>query len=54
VRCCNIDIVDAVAEIRDQPELAVGLLEQVFADCVGNGRHEHVGRAHRLGNLLVR
>jgi len=39
VRRDDIDVVDAVAEIRDQLDPAVGLLEQVFGDLVGDGRY---------------
>ena len=35
-------------------QLAVGLLEQLLGDLVGDGRHQHVGGAHRLGDLLRR
>ena len=50
----DVDIVDAVAEIGDQPQLAVGLLEQFLGDLVGDGRHQHVGGADRFGDLLRR
>jgi hypothetical protein len=48
----DIDIVDAVAEIGDQLQPAFGLLEQFFGDLVGDGRHQHVGGADRIGDLL--
>ena len=54
VRRDDIDIVDAVAEIGDQLQLAIGLFEQRFGDLVGDGRHQHIGRAHRVGDLLWR
>jgi len=38
--------VDAVAEIGDQLEVAVGLLEQLFGDLVGDGRYQDIGGAH--------
>jgi hypothetical protein len=49
-----VDIVDAVAEIGDQANLAVGRLEYFFGDLVGDGRNEHVRRAHCFGDLLGR
>jgi hypothetical protein len=48
----DIDIVDAVAEIGDQLQPAFGLLEQFFGDLVGDGRHQHVGGADGIGDLL--
>ena len=48
----DVDIVDAVAEIGDQSQLAVGLLENLLGDLVGNGRHQNIGGAHRLGDLF--
>ena len=47
----DVDIVDAVAEIGDQLELLAGLGEQRGVDLVGDGRHQHVGGFHRLGQL---
>ncbi len=53
MRCDHIDIVDAVAEIGDQLNLALGLLEQLFVDQVGDGGHQDIGRTHGIGDLLV-
>jgi hypothetical protein len=39
----DVDIVDAVAEIGDQLQLVVGLLDHVFADVVGDGRNQDIG-----------
>ena len=50
----HVDIVDAVAEIGDQPQLAVGVLEKLFRYFVGDGGHQHVGGPHRLGDLFRR
>ena len=50
----HVDIVDAVAEIGDQPHLAVGLLEKFFRDFVGDGRHQHIGGPHRFRDLFRR
>ena len=50
----HVDIVDAVAEIGDQPQLAVGVLENLFRYFVGNGGHQHVGGPHRVGDLFRR
>jgi hypothetical protein len=48
----HVDIVDAVAEIGDQPELAVGRVDDVGVDVIGHRRHQHVGGAHGLGQLF--
>ena len=50
-RVVDVDIVDAVAEIGDQLELLAGLAEHRGVDAVGDGRHQHVGGLHRLGEL---
>ncbi len=50
----HVDIVDAVAEIGDQLQLHIRLLENVFGDLVGDGRHQDVGAAYRFGDLLRR
>ena len=50
----DIDIVDAVAEIGDQPQLAFGLLEHFFGDFVGDGGHQHIGGADRVRDLIRR
>ena len=47
----DVDIVDAVAEIGDQLELVAGLGEHRGVDAVGDGRHQHVGGLHGLGQL---
>jgi hypothetical protein len=39
----DVDIVDAVAEIGDQLHLAVGVLEKLFGDLVGDGGHQDIG-----------
>jgi hypothetical protein len=52
--CDDIDIVDAVAEIGDQSQLAVRLLKKFFGDHVGDGRHQDIGRADRIGELFRR
>ena len=44
----------AIAEMGDQSQFAVGLLEDFLGDFVGNRRHQHVGGAHRLGDLFRR
>jgi hypothetical protein len=49
----DVDIVDAVAEIGDHLELAVRLLDEIFGDLVGDGRHQHVGGAYRFGDLRL-
>ena len=49
----DVDIVDAVAEIGDQLELLAGLAEHRGVDAVGDGRHQHVGGLHRLGELRL-
>ena len=48
----DVDIVDAVAEIGDQLQLAVGVLEQRFGDLVGDGRDQDIGGADRVGDLF--
>ncbi len=48
----DVDIVDAVAEIGDHAQLAVGMLEHLLVDHVGDGRHQHIGRARGFGKLL--
>jgi hypothetical protein len=50
----DIDIVDAVAEIGDQPQLAVGLVEDRFGQLVRDRRHQDVGVADRIDELLRR
>ena len=50
----DVDIVDAVAEIGDQFQLAVGLLEKLFGDLVGDGGYQDIGRADRIGDLFRR
>ena len=50
----DVDIVDAVAEIGDQPQLAVGLLENVVSDFVGDGGHQHLGGADGFRDLFGR
>ena len=50
----DVDIVDAVAEIGDQLELLAGLAEHRGVDPVGDGRHQHVGGLHRLGEFGLR
>ena len=47
-RARHVDIVDAIAEIRDQPELLAGLRDDPGIDPIGHGRHEHVGGLHGL------
>jgi hypothetical protein len=42
----HVDLVDAVAEIGDQPELRPGLGDQRLVDAVGHRGHEHVGLLH--------
>ncbi|MGY4354883.1 hypothetical protein ACVW0J_001376 [Bradyrhizobium sp. i1.7.7] len=54
MRGLDVDVVDAVAEIGDQAELAVGLVDDVGGDVVGDGRNQHVGGARGLGDLLGR
>ncbi|MGY4466095.1 hypothetical protein ACVWWK_001777 [Bradyrhizobium sp. LB9.1b] len=46
--------VDAVAEIRDQFQLAVGLIDDVGGDVIGNGRNQHVGGARGFRDLVGR
>lgn len=43
----------AVAEIGDQLEPALGLVEHRLVDLVGDGGHQDVGRAHGVGELLL-
>ena len=50
----DVDIVDAVAEIGDQLELLARFAEHRGVDAVGDGRHQHVGGFHRLGELALR
>ena len=50
----DVDIVDAVAEIGDHAQLAVGMLEHLLVDHVGDGRHQHVGGADRVRDLFRR
>ena len=50
----DVDMVDAVAEIGDQLHLLAGLGDHAGIDLVGDGRHEDVGLAHRLGDLRLR
>ncbi len=54
MRRLDVDIVDAVAEIGDQAELAVGVVDDVGGDLVGDGRNQHVGGARGFGDLLGR
>ena len=51
-RGADVDVVDAVAEIGDHLELAVGLIDHVVADQVGDRRHQHVGGARGLRDLV--
>jgi hypothetical protein len=51
MRRADVDIVDAIAEIGDHLQLAVGLLEQFLGDLVVDGGNEHVGGANRFGDL---
>jgi hypothetical protein len=46
----DVDIVDAVAEIGDHAQLAVGMLEHLLVDHVGDGRHQHIGGADRVAS----
>jgi hypothetical protein len=52
--CDDVDIVDAVAEIGDQFQLAVGIFKKLFGDLVGDGGHQDIGCADRVGDLLAR
>ncbi|MGY3471661.1 hypothetical protein ACVW0I_008532 [Bradyrhizobium sp. LM6.11] len=54
VRGLDVDVVDAVAEIRDQFQLAVGLIDDVGRDVIGNGRNQHVGGARGFRDLVGR
>jgi hypothetical protein len=54
MRGLDIDIVDAVAEIGDQAQLAVGLVDDVGGDVVGDGRNQHVGGARGFRDLVGR
>ena len=42
----DINIIDAVAEIGDQPQLVPGLGEERAVDPVGDGGHQHVSRGY--------
>ncbi len=46
-------MIDAVAEIGDQLHLFARLGDQPGVDAVGDGRHQHIGGAHRLDEFLV-
>ena len=50
----DVDVVDAVAEIRDQLEPVAGLAQHGVVDAVGDGRHQHVGGLDRLDQLRLR
>ena len=50
-RARDVDIVDAVAEIGDQLQLLARLRDHRGVDAVGDGRHQHVGGLHGLGEL---
>ncbi len=54
MRRSDVDIIDAVAEIGDHAQLAVGVFEDRLADHVGDGRHQHVGGAGRVRDLFRR
>jgi hypothetical protein len=54
VRRGDVDIVNAVAEIGDQPHFAVGLFEDFVSDFIGDGRHQYLGGADRLRDLFWR
>jgi hypothetical protein len=47
----HIDIVDAVAEIRNQLEADVWLAEKFGGDLVGHGRHQNICGANSFGEL---
>ena len=53
-RRVEVDIVDAGAELRDQLEVGTRLAQHGPIDAVGHRRHEHVGRLHRLNQLVPR
>ena len=53
-RRVEVDIVDAGAELGDQLEVGTGLAQHRPVDAVGDRRHEHVGRFHRLDELVPR
>ena len=46
-------MIDAIAEIGDQLHLLARLGDHAGADLVGDGGHEHVGLAHRLGDFAL-
>jgi hypothetical protein len=48
----DVDIVDAVAEIGDHAQLAVGILEDLLGNHVVDGGHQHVSGADRIRDLL--
>jgi hypothetical protein len=50
-RAGDVDMIDPVAEIRDEPHLFGGLGDHGGVDLVGDGRHQNVGLAHRLDDL---
>jgi len=49
----TVDMVDAVAEIGDQPQLLAGLAQHRGIDAVGHGRHQDFGRLDRLDQVGV-
>ena len=53
-RAGHVNMIDAVAEIGDQPHLFARLGDHGGVDLVGDGRHQNVGLAHRLDDLGLR
>ena len=47
----DVDVVDAVAEIGDQPQLLAGMAEHGAVDLIGDRRHDDVGDLDRLDQL---
>ncbi len=47
-------MIDAVAEIGDQPHLLAGLRDHRRVDVVGDGRDKHIGLAHGLDDFRLR
>ena len=53
-RAGDVDMIDPIAEIGDQPHLIARLRDHRRIDVVGDGRHENVSLAHRLDDLGLR
>jgi hypothetical protein len=49
----DVDIVDAISEVRDQLELIPRLAQYGRIDAIGDRRNQNVGCSHRFGKLAL-